>query len=59
MDNNLLTELNAEQIQNIDGGSLLSTITGFVYETVVIAAEATWDFISEPKIGGDTLMNCI
>ena len=46
MDNNLLTELNAEQIQNIDGGSLLSTITGFVYETVVIAAEATWDFIS-------------
>lgn len=59
MKNNLLVELNELQMQDINGGGGISVAIGFLKETAVIAAEQVWDFISEPKVGGDTLMNCM
>lgn len=59
MNNIFMIELNASQMQDINGGGPISYWTGFLVETVEIAAENVWDFISAPKVGGDTLMNCM
>ena len=59
MNNNLMIELNSLQMQEINGGGPISYWVGFLVESVEMAAESTWDFITAPTPGNDTLMNCI
>ncbi len=54
-----MIELNALQMQEINGGGPISYWVGFLVESVEMAAESTWDFITAPTPGNDTLMNCI
>lgn len=54
MKNNLLVELNELQMQDINGGGGISYALGFLKETAVMVGEKVWDYICEPKVGGDT-----
>lgn len=59
MNNNSICELNSSEMQNISGGTGISTALGFLAETFEMAGKATWKFISTPGVGSETLMNCI